>query len=375
MPADVDSWYNIDQISFSLMSVETALAQLLAKQGYITIEEMMKQVLTAQPDSYYRSVKQLNSDFVTAPEISQLFGEIIALWAIEKWQTLGSPSSFSLCEFGAGQGKLLNDFLRVAKLVPDFFASIHLFIYEVNPYFIKLQKEILAKYDLPIKWQADATHLPKGPILLIANEFFDALPIKQYIKQQNKWQERVIIRSQNGRGWQYSQIDLQEFCQAKSLEKHRQAAENSILENSPDSLKIISNLAQHLCQHSGFALLIDYGYYILPEQRLATQYNSTLQAVKNHAYCPVLSQLGQADLTAHVDFEALLDMAKQQNITQFKFSTQNEFLTKYGLLFRAGLLKKSISDQEKQLIDRQVNRLTAPNQMGELFKVLELEHR
>lgn len=359
------------------MLVESKIRATIKNNGHIKIDDMMRQALSATSDSYYKSTENIgkDGDFITAPEISQLFGEIIALWAIEQWQKIGSPSRFILLELGPGQGQLMQDFLRVAKLVPNFFDAAQLHLLEINPYFITKQKSKLTEYKQDIKWISEVSQISPIPSIIIANEFFDALPIKQYIKKENIWFESVMIVDPIDNAIKYNKIQIDSSLQAQLSSAHINAKNGAIIEISQDSLKITKALSQHLHAYGGAGLIIDYGYDLPPQARTNKQYNSTLQAMKGHKYQPIMDSLGTADLTAHVDFHSL----KQAIISAIKLKppacssfTQKEFLFKYGIELRLQRLKNNATTQEKHILDKQVARLTSSQHMGELFKVLEL---
>ena len=178
-----------------IMAIDTKIRQIIKDLGLIKIDNMMRDVSSIIPSSYYRSKTSIGADgdFITAPEISQLFGETIGFWAINKWQQLGCPKKFALVEFGPGLGILMRDLMRVAKLVPEFTKAVKIFLYEINKNFIKQQKTNLSFTSSRVTWINNINELPPIPCIIISNEFFDALPIKQYIKIRKTWYESVII--------------------------------------------------------------------------------------------------------------------------------------------------------------------------------------
>lgn len=356
------------------MPIDSNIRHHIKEHGHIKIDDMMREVLSTNKESYYRSTKNLGAegDFITSPEISQLFGEIIALWAIEKWQKIGSPKRFALVELGPGRGKLMQDFLRVAKLVENFYTAIEIFLYEINPFFIASQKANLIEYNKTVSWIKYLEDIPKIPAIFIANEFFDALPIKQYLKAKNKWFESTLVTDPADGRIKFSKIELSKELQAYLLSEHKNAKDGAIIEESTESLGIIRKLSDHVQKYKGASLIIDYGYNIPPYERTRCQYNSTLQAIKNHQYMPVIDTLGEADLTAHVDFNALSRAAEERGIKKIAFATQRQFLIKYGIKIRLESLKKSLYLHDFSIIEKQVFRLISTSQMGELFKVLEL---
>ena len=356
------------------MPIDSNIRNIIKTNSHIKIDDMMREVLSNTPNSYYKITKNIgeHGDFITSPEISQLFGELIALWAIEQWQKLGSPKKFSLLELGPGQGQLMQDFLRVVKLVPEFFDAAQIHLLEINPYFIKKQKAKLTEYNKNIKWISDIKQIPKLPSIIISNEFFDALPIKQYMKVKDKWFESILVIDPIDEHIKYDKIELHKALQTQLALDYINARDGAIIEESLESLDIIRSLSKHLFTYSGAKLIIDYGYAIEAPTRHRGQYNSTLQAIKNHQYHSIISSLGEADLTAHVDFDALKKAAHEQGVNNYTISSQKEFLIKYGIEMRLQALKINASQNDKEILDKQVFRLTASQQMGELFKVLEL---
>lgn len=356
------------------MPIDSKIRSIIKENGHIKIDDMMREVLSAGSGSYYKSLKNIgeNGDFITSPEISQLFGETIALWAIEKWQQLGMPKRFTLIELGPGEGKLMQDFLRTAKLVPEFYNAIRIYLLEINPYFIKKQKASLTSYNKNIKLFTNIKKIPKTKAIIIANEFFDALPIKQYMKVKNKWFELVLVVDPIDGRIKYQKTELHKALQHQFLLEHIRSQDGAIIEESVESLNIIRFLSKHLCTYGGAGIIIDYGYNIKTENRTRGQYNSTLQAIKNHQYHSIIDSLGEADLTAHVDFNALKKAAVEQGINNHNILSQKEFLVKYGIEIRLQTLKNTASQKESDILDRQVFRLTSAKQMGKLFKVLEI---
>lgn len=356
------------------MSVDSLIRNIITQDGYIKIDDMMENVLSIDPQSYYRSSRDIgqNGDFITAPEISQLFGEIIALWSIHNWQKLGCPNKFALIELGPGRGTLMRDLLRTAaKILPEFFQAAQIYLHDINPYFIKVQQEHLKIFDKNIQW-IKMNYVPSLPIIVVANEFFDSMPIKQFIKVRSDWFESVLITDPLS-GWiKYDKIRLSEALQDQLNIDHKEAKDGAVIEESIKSLEIIRSLSQHIVKYTGVILIIDYGYNIPNNDRTRNQYSPTLQAIKNHQYWPIIDSLSNADLTAHVDFDSLLRAAKEFGIRDFQFRCQGDFLREFGIEQRAKILKQNLYQNERYLIDKQVSRLVAKDQMGELFKVLEI---
>ncbi|WPY00216.1 SAM-dependent methyltransferase [Candidatus Trichorickettsia mobilis] len=356
------------------MPIDSTIRDLIQRNGYITVEQMMHHVLAANPGSYYQQQAILgeSGDFITAPEVSQIFGEIIGIWCVEQWYKLKCPTNISIVELGPGRGLLMRDLLRTVRLIPEFYNNVNIQLVEINQNFIKLQKENLSKFDINIKWLPTIYEIEDSPTLIIANEFFDALPIKQYIKLKEDWYEIILIVDPHDGKIKFDKISMHKELQSQLAQDHINAHDGAVIEESPESLAIIRFIGDHFKKHSGASLIIDYGYDIKLPQRNRSHYNSTLQAIKKHQYHPLLESLGEADLSAHVDFNALKNTAFAHELTIDGCISQAEFLIKYGILERADRLRNNLAIDEKHIIDKQVQRLIAPSQMGNLFKVLAL---
>ncbi len=358
------------------MAVDSRIREYITSNGYITIDRLMQELLTENIDSYYKSDNILgcSGDFVTSPEISQLFGEILGLWAIEQWQNIGEPSKINIVELGAGNGLLMRDMLRVAKLVPKFYAAISVEIMEINSYFVERQKDILSEFDISLNHIIDIENIKNLPSIFVANEFFDAMPVKQYVNIKGTWHELVLVTDPLDAMIKFDKIAVKNILQDSLCSEHPKAMDGAVLEESYSAMKIMKFMCQHLARRGGSSIIIDYGYDIGPDARTTSQYNPTLQAVKNHEYRPILEIFGEADISAHVDFFALKTIARGLGIST-NFTSQRNFLIQYGILLRGAMLKKSLSMEESLLIEKQISRLISKNQMGELFKVLICSHK
>ncbi len=356
------------------MPIEADIRKLIKKQGHLKIDELMREVTSVHKESYYKHTKNLGAggDFITSPEVSQLFGETLALWAIEKWQQIGKPEKFALLELGPGQGKLMNDLLRTAKIMPSFYKAVSVYLYDVNPHFIKKQEDILAKHNKKITWIENLAMLPGMPTIVIANEFFDALPIKQYKKTKNTWHEVTVKVNPSDQKLRYNKTSLSAALGTQLKADHINAKDGAYVEESIESMKTVRTICKHLKKNKGCCLFVDYGYNIEPDLRTSEQYRSTLQAIKDHKYADILNTLGEADLSAHVDFKALKKAAKQHGVKKGSYSMQKDFLAKYGINLRLSMLKNNASERVAKILDRQYFRLTSEKQMGKIFKVLEL---
>ncbi|OIR07974.1 hypothetical protein GALL_98370 [mine drainage metagenome] len=330
------------------------LAQRIRDSGPIPVEEFMAQALGHPQYGYYRTRDPLGAagDFITAPEISQMFGELIGLWCAVVWQSLGEPRRILLAEAGPGRGTLMADALRAAAQLPAFRAAIEPHLLETSPALRACQARRLS--DAAPVWHQDLDSLPAdAPLLFIANEFFDALPIRQFVRRGGGWRERRVAL--NGEAFAFADGP------AASPEAPP-AAEGEIFEHSPAAAAFAARLGRRLAAQGGAALIIDYGHG-------ETAVGETLQAVRRHAYAPVLEAPGEADLTAHVDFAALAAAAAPAQA--LPLATQGRFLRRLGIELRAERLARARPEQADS-IQRACQRLIDAAEMGTLFKVLAL---
>lgn len=306
----------------------------------------------ARPDPF-----GVAGDFITAPEISQMFGELIGVFCADFWQRLGAPGRINLIELGPGRGTLMRDLLRAAKALPDFFNALKVHLLEISPSLRARQGETLRGFDLT--WIDDLSALPDGPMLLIANEFFDALPIRQFVRHHGEWRERLI--GANAGGFEFvpasKPSDLPE-APAQSC------PEGGVIEICGEGRELARGIGQRLRAFGGAALIVDYGF-------AAEEFGGTLQAVKAHRFHSPLESPGEADLTAHVDFAAL---ARAAGVSAFGPIPQGAWLERMGIHLRAANLRALANDRQATEIDQAVQRLIAPEAMGSLFKVLALTH-
>lgn len=344
-----------------MTSLQAELERLIALEGPITVELYMALCLGHPVHGYYRTRDPLGAggDFTTAPEVSQMFGELIGLWAVEVWQLMGAPDPVRVVEFGPGRGTLMADFLRAARIAPSFRAAIRVDLVETSPVLRQRQHETLDRQAVPLAWHERLADIPDGPAIVIANEFFDALPARQFAATEDGWRERLV-----GLGRQGLAFGL---APEPSPEITRPARPGAVLEVQPAALDLVGQLARRLAGNGGAALIIDYGY-------TAPALGDTLQAVKAHAFADPLAAPGEADLTVHVDFAALARAAGQAGAAVLGPATQGDFLAALGLDLRAAALAARATPAVAQDIEGARRRLTeaGPTGMGELFKILGL---
>ena len=345
------------------------LAARIARFGPITMADYMAEALTHPRHGYYMHGDPLGTggDFITAPEVSQMFGELIGLWCAEVWQRLGAPDPVLLVELGPGRGTLMADALRAARTLPDFHHAIRPHIVEVSPALRRRQADTLRSHtDNPVPvWHDSLAEVPEGPILLVANEFFDALPIRQFARTTAGWCERLVALGADNRSLILTLSPPSPQAEILLPPALRAAPPGAIGEVSPAAIGVAAEIGRRLVTRGGAALIIDYGDTRPPGE-------PTLQAVRDHARHDMLAEPGSADLTAHVDFAALARAASDAGATSHGPVTQGIFLHALGLDARAETLRRSASPAQITEIDAAAHRLTDPAEMGALFKVLAL---
>ncbi len=346
------------------MPLNSHLIKLIEKNGgSINIAEFMAEALMNHEHGYYQKTSPFGKagDFVTSPEISQVFGELIGIWCAHSWQQMGMPSDFNLVELGPGRGTLMHDLLRGTKNISGLHAAMNIFMFEGSSKLQQIQKNCLSSYARKITWINKIEHLPTDkPCIIIANEFFDALPIHQYVKQNGKWCERVISFASD-KYLKFLLTQKEAINRVIDL-KHPNADDGSFVETCPAAITIFKELSKLIHSKGGAGLIIDYGYD-------KYGYENTLQAVKNHSYHPVLENPGEADITAHVDFVALQEAACDCKITPY-LTTQRDFLLSMGIETRKNTLLNNADNSQKNDIISSIDRLINPKEMGSLFKVL-----
>lgn len=348
------------------------IKSIIRNEGPLAISKYMEMCLLHPTYGYYVKQDPLGrgGDFTTAPEISQIFGEIIGIWALDWWlknKNIGKDK-ITLIELGPGRGTLMADAVRaIQKAAPDL--PIHIHFVEASPTLTAAQEEKLGKYDVNISWHTNLDPLPATPAIFIANEFFDALPIDQLIlKDDMLYHHCVGLDEQDelifGVGHPISSgLDI-DLGTVKMIAK---AGEGTILEVSPHRLFAMEEVAKHIAANEGAGIIIDYGF-------AQSGFGDTFQAIEKHQYVHPLENPGCADLTSHVDFPSLTQPIGTSGAELCGILTQGDFLGLLGIHARADILKSQAKNNiEKSEIDLACKRLTEKDQMGELFKVMILQ--
>ena len=380
-----------------MTTLKAEIVELVRQEGPIGIGRYMALALGHPRHGYYMTRDPLGAqgDFTTAPEISQMFGELIGLWAAEVWRQMGSPEPFALVELGPGRGTLMADMLRAAKAAPGFLQAVEVVLVETSPVLAEIQAEALARTGVIRRWvrsvddalgggalspsplsgevgdvaspsendpgsAADGAvrdDAPALPAIVIANEFFDALPIRQFVRVSGEWRERLVGLGSDGRlVFGLSPTPPRGLALPP-------AEDGAVRELCPQALEITSRIAAHLKTHGGAMLAVDYGY--------GAGCGDTLQAMKAHAFSHPLAAPGEADLTAHVDFAALARVATAARASPMRLIDQADLLERLGIEMRAEALSRAAPTGRDQIFaaaDRLTDR--SPRGMGALFKAL-----
>lgn len=343
------------------MSKLTALLrdQILAS-GPMSIADYMAAALSHPEYGYYmtRDPFGVSGDFTTSPEISQIFGEMVGIWCATVWKQLGG-GPISLVEFGPGRGTLMADVLRATRNTQGFHEALSLHMVETSAVLAHAQYTRLRHEHPRIEWLDSVQEIPPARTLFIGNEFFDALPIKQQVMTASGICERRV-------GWDEAAHQFLFTLAPPGLSLAKSGTTipvGTVMEQSPASRSIMRQIAHHLREHGGGALFIDYGY-------LGEAHTDTLQAMKAHLYHPVLVDPGTADLTAHVDFTSLMAIAREAGLTVPPLLNQGAWLERMGAKLRLEMLLKHASPEQRSHLVSGLERLTSPQAMGELFKVM-----
>ncbi|MFO1055769.1 MAG: SAM-dependent methyltransferase [Dongiaceae bacterium] len=355
------------------MEAATPLARLLARRialaGPLTVADFMAEALGHPEHGYYRQGERLGAagDFVTAPEISQMFGELIGLWLVDQWTRLGEPAAVRLAELGPGRGTLMADALRAARLRPAFLAALSLHLVESSRSLRAEQAARLAGL-LPEgaapAWHESLAEIPAdGPLLLVANEFFDALPVHQLVRAGGGWRERGVGLDAEGRLC-FALLPAGPAAALLPPAAAAAAPEGAVLELCPAGLALAAAVARRVVGAGGAALIVDYGH--------AGGFGDTLQAVRRHRRVSPLDAPGETDLTAHVDFAALAAAARSAGAAVFGPVGQGPLLLGLGLQQRAATLTARGNPAQRAAIEAAGRRLCDPGEMGTLFKALAI---
>ena len=342
------------------------IKEKILSNGPINLADYMKICLTHPEYGYYIKNKPIGTtgDFITSPEISQMFGELIGLWIVQIWIDHKKPKNFSLVELGPGNGTLMVDILRSTKMIEGFHDALDLILIEISPTLQQVQKKSLGSFR--IQWQTEIRSLPEQPTIIIANEFFDSLPIRQFKRDSNEWLEVMIsIEDSNKKECNQLCFELIDIGKKKQFPSETDDIPNgTIIEISEMTQKTINYISDHIHKNSGAALIIDYGK--------EGNVGDTFQAVRQHQYSNPLKSPGLTDLTSYVDFSEIRNSAEKSGLIATKLTTQADFLKNLGIEKRAKILAEKLQNDELLLHQAALKRLIHYREMGDLFKVMGL---
>ena len=349
--------------------LEAEIRQKIATEGPISVADYMALCLGDPVYGYYmtRDPFGAHGDFITAPEISQMFGELIGLWSMAVWKLMGEPDSVNLIELGPGRGTMMLDLLRTAYAMPEFRRAIRLHFVEISPLLEERQRRAVGSSNVPVEWHKSLDLVPAGPSIILANEFFDALPVQQAVMCVDGWHERVIKLDEGGRLVFTNARDPIPLFEQMLPPKLRDAQIGEIFEWRSDNIAL--EIGRRVTHSQGAALVIDYGH-------IESATGDTLQAVGAHNYANPLAAPGTVDLTAHVDFQAIALAAESMGAHVFGPIEQADFLRNLGIESRAAVLRKAVPPAKAADIDAALTRLTSTDRigMGQLFKVIAFAH-
>ena len=333
----------------------------ISNNKHVPFDKFIDIALYHKKTGYYMKKNPFgkDGDFITAPNISILFSEMLAIWCIAFWEHLGCPKKINIIELGAGNGEMMYQMIKVFERFNKFRESSNYFILEKSQFLKKIQKKKLNSHK--ITWLNSINKLKNGPNIFLANEFFDALPIKQFIKKKNKWYEKSIKKNNINK---YEFVNV--ITNIKNLEKKIEinlSKNQKIIEFSPLTYDYLNIISKKINTFQGGLLIVDYGY-------LKKKMRDSLQSVYKHNFNNVLDNFGKSDITYNLNFFLLKKIVKKLNLKVAGLTSQRNFLTRLGILNRAEILAKNLQFSKKADIYYRIKRLIDRNFMGELFKVM-----
>ena len=350
-------------------TLEAEIRRRIASSGPLSVAQYMSLCLTDPEHGYYMKRDPLGArgDFITAPEISQMFGELIGLWMIAVWKLMGEPENLRVVELGPGRGTMMLDALRAAHAVPAFRKAVLVHFVEISPALEEQQRRALADADIAVDWHQSLEQVAAGPAVILANEFFDALPIQQAVMCVDGWHERVVKLDEAGRLAFSNARDPIPLFDLMLPERLREAEIGAVFEWRADHVAL--EIGRRVARSNSAALVIDYGH-------TESAAGDTLQAVGAHSYADPLAAPGTVDLTAHVDFQALAQAAESMGARAHGPVEQAVFLRNLGIDTRAAALHKAVAPDKAAELDAAYARLTGGERtgMGRLFKVIGFAH-
>jgi len=332
---------------------------ILKNNSKICLDKFINKTLYDKSKGYYMNKNPFGKegDFITAPNISIMFSEMIAIWIISFWEKMGLPQKINIIELGGGNGEMIYQILRTIKNFNKFKNSAKFYILEKSPYLKQIQKKKIKSKE--VIWIDNLNKVSKNPSIFIANEFFDSLPIKQFIKKKSIWYEKFIYSKNN----KLKFIDIKkENLKTEKIFNQKISNDINFIEYSPLAFKKLNIISKIVRKYNGGILIIDYGYF---KKKMI----NTLQGVKNHKKINFLKNIYNSDITHMLNFKYYKKKLENLKLDSIQFTTQREFLMKMGIIERAELISKNVSFSKKADIYFRLKRLIDDKEMGSLFKV------
>ena len=330
------------------------------KKG-LPLDQFIDFALYDKANGYYMKKNPFGKegDFITAPNITRLFSEIIAIWVLTFWKSIGSPKKFNLLELGAGNGEMMKVIIETLKNFPECFNNCNFQIHEKSE-FLKKRQQLNLKSE-NITWIDDIKINNSYPTVFLANEFFDALPIKQFFKRNESWVERFVnLKDEKNAEFNEQPINIKDIDKDLGFEISK---DQEIIEYSPSSFEYLKDISNLIKKNDGGILIIDYGY-------LNLKMEETLQAIRNHKHSNILEDIGDSDITYNINFNLFKRFIDQFDDLNFIITNQKKFLTSMGIIQRAEIISENIPFSKKSDLFYRIRRLIDEKQMGELFKVM-----
>ena len=327
----------------------------------LPLDQFIEFALYDKDKGYYMKKNPFGKegDFITAPNITRLFSEIIAIWVVTFWKSIGSPKKFNLVELGAGNGEMMKVIAETLKNFPECFLNCNFQIHEKSE-FLKKKQQLNLKSE-KIAWINDMKINNSYPTVFLANEFFDALPIKQFFKRTESWVERFVsLKDKKNAEFNEQPINIKDIDKDLGFEISK---DQDIIEYSPSSFDYLKDISNLIKKNDGGILIIDYGY-------LNLKMEETLQAIKNHKHSNILEDIGDTDITYNINFNLFKRFIDQFDDLNFIITNQKKFLTSMGIIQRAEIISENIPFSKKSDLFYRIRRLIDEKQMGELFKVM-----
>ena len=332
----------------------------------LPLDQFIELALYDKVNGYYMKKNPFGKegDFITAPNITRLFSETVAIWVVTFWKSIGSPTKFNLLEFGAGNGEMMKVIIETLKNFPECFLNCNFQIHEKSE-LLKKKQQLNLKSE-KITWIENIRINSSFPTIFLANEFFDALPIKQFFKKKEVWFERFVdLKGEKKAEFKEQPIDIKDIEHDLNFEISK---DQEIIEYSPDSFEYLKHICNLINKNDGGILIIDYGY-------LNFKMYETLQAIKNHKHTNILEDIGESDITYNINFNLFKTFINQFDDLNSIICNQKKFLTSMGIVQRAEIISKNIPFSKKPDLFYRIRRLIDEKQMGELFKVMLIKKK